>query len=101
MVGPKEDAHTTDADEDADDLGGVVADVEEDEGDEDDHYDRPEVDQLGYVGGESVSFCGFEANDYAFAMQRIRRVKRSLLRREIGPWGPISRLDGKQRIKLE
>ena len=47
VVGTEEDAHAADADEDADDLGGVVAHVEEDEGDEDDHYDGPEVDELG------------------------------------------------------
>lgn len=50
VVGAEEDADAADADEDADDLGRVVADVEEDEGDEDDDYDGPEVDELGYVG---------------------------------------------------
>lgn len=50
VVGAKEDAHAADADEDADDLGGMVADVEENEGDEDDHYDGPEIDELCYVG---------------------------------------------------
>ena len=46
VIGAEEDADATDADEDADDLGRVVANVEEDEGNQDDHYDGPEVDEL-------------------------------------------------------
>lgn len=51
VVAAEEDADAADADEDADDLGRVVADVEEDGGDEDDHYDGPEIDQLGGEDG--------------------------------------------------
>lgn len=51
VVAAEEDADAADADEDADDLGRVVADVEEDGGDEDDHYDGPEVDELGGEDG--------------------------------------------------
>lgn len=51
VVAAEEDADAADADEDAGDLGGVVADVEEDGGDEDDHYDGPEVDELGGEDG--------------------------------------------------
>lgn len=54
VVGAEEDADAADADEDADDLGGVVADVEEDGRDEDDHDDGPEVDELGWMGHESA-----------------------------------------------
>ena len=46
MIGAEEDADAADADEDADDLGGVIADTEEDGRDEDDHDDGPEVDEL-------------------------------------------------------
>ena len=51
VVAAEEDADAADADEDADDLRWVVAHVEEDGGDEDDHYDGPEVDQLGGEDG--------------------------------------------------
>ena len=46
VVRAEEDADAADADEDADDLGGMVADVEENARDEDDHYDGPEIDEL-------------------------------------------------------
>lgn len=52
MVAAEENADAADADEDADDLGGVVADMEEYRGDEDDHYDSPEVNELS---GEDCS----------------------------------------------
>lgn len=54
VVRAEEDADPADADEDADDLRRVVADVQEDGGDEDDHYDGPEVDELGWMEQESV-----------------------------------------------
>lgn len=46
VVRAEEDADATDADEDADNLGGMVTDVEKNERDEDDHYDGPEIDEL-------------------------------------------------------
>ena len=51
VVGGEEDAHARDANEDANDLGPVVADAEEKEGDGYDDDDRPEVDQLGGENG--------------------------------------------------
>ena len=47
MVGGDEQAYAADADEDASVLSEVVADAEEDGGDEDDDYDGDEVDALG------------------------------------------------------
>lgn len=46
LVGGDQDTHAADAREDADDLGDVVADFEEEEGYHDDDGDGPEVDQL-------------------------------------------------------
>lgn len=46
VVGGEEDAHAADADDDAEELGPVVADLQEEEGDGDDDDDGPEVDQL-------------------------------------------------------
>ena len=46
VVAAEEDADAADADEDAEDLRPVVADPEEDAGDEHYHDDGPEVDQL-------------------------------------------------------
>ena len=71
MVGAHENAKTADADEDADDLSGVVPHVEEEEGDDDDEDDGPEVDELGgedggvAVGedGEVVAFDIEEGED--------------------------------------
>ena len=51
VVRAEEDADAADADEDADDLGRVVADAEENRGDEDDHDDGPEVDKLSGEDG--------------------------------------------------
>ncbi len=51
VVAGKQDAHTADADEDAKELGGVVPDVEEEEGDGDNEDDGPEVDELGREDG--------------------------------------------------
>lgn len=47
MVGADEDADAADADYDAEDLGGVVADAEEEEGDCYYYYYCPEVYELG------------------------------------------------------
>ena len=59
VVGAKEDADATDGDEDAGELGGVVADVEEEGGDEDDDDDGPEVYELrGEDGGVAVGEDG-------------------------------------------
>lgn len=63
VVGAEEDAHAANADEDADDLGGMVADVEENEGDDDDHYDGPEIDELCYFGTR-VSIAFSQGDDY-------------------------------------
>ncbi len=71
MIAGEQDAHAADADEDAEDLGGVVADVEKEEGDGDDKDDGPEVDELGgedggvAVGedGEVVAFDVEEGED--------------------------------------
>ena len=71
MIRGEQDTHATDADEDAEDLGGVVADVEEEEGDGDDEDDGPEVDELGgedggvAIGenGEVVAFDVEEGED--------------------------------------
>ena len=58
VVAAEEDADAADADEDADDLRRVVAHVQEDGGDEHDHDDGPEVDELrgedSSVGGLAV-----------------------------------------------
>ena len=56
VVGGQEDAHAADADEDAGDLSGVVAHVEDGEGDDDDEDDGEEVDELGAEDG-GVSVC--------------------------------------------
>ena len=71
MVAGEQDTHTADTDEDAEDLGGVVTDVEEEEGNGDDEDDGPEVDELGgedggvAVGedGEVVAFDIEEGED--------------------------------------
>lgn len=47
MVRGDEHAHAADADQDANDLRVVVADMEQDEGDGHHHDNGPEVDQLG------------------------------------------------------
>ena len=47
VVRRDEYAHTANANEDSDDLSPVVAHAEEYEGDDDDHDDGPEVDELG------------------------------------------------------
>ena len=47
VVGRKQDAHATAAEQDAGVLGDVVADVQEDERDCDDDDNGPEVDELG------------------------------------------------------
>ena len=46
MIAAEENANAADADEDTDDLGGMVTDMEKDRGDEDDHDDGPKVDEL-------------------------------------------------------
>ena len=51
MVGCEEETHAAAADDDAYDLGPLVADVQEDEGDDYDADDGPEVEELG---GEEV-----------------------------------------------
>ena len=51
MVGANENSKTADADEDSDDLSGVVAHAQEEEGDDDDEDDGPEVDELGGEDG--------------------------------------------------
>lgn len=71
VIGADEDAHTAAADEDADDLEEAVADAQDQEGDDDDNYDGPEVDELGghevgvSVGkdGEVVALDVHEAHD--------------------------------------
>ena len=71
VITGEQDSHAADADEDAEDLGGVVADAEEEEGDGDDEDDGPEVDELGgedggvAVGedGEVVAFDVEEGED--------------------------------------
>ena len=55
MIASEKDAYPADADGYPQDLGPVVADVQEDKGDDDDEDDGPEVDQLrGEDGGVSV-----------------------------------------------
>lgn len=60
MVGGEDEAEAGDAEEDAEELGVVVADVEEEEGEDDDDGDGPEVDELGgedgglFGGGEGL-----------------------------------------------
>lgn len=51
MVGGDENAHSADTHEDTNDLGDVVADLEEEEGDDDYDGYRPEVDELGAEHG--------------------------------------------------
>lgn len=51
VVGPEEDAHAADAEQDADDLQPVVAHLEEEEGDDDHDDNGPEVDELGGQDG--------------------------------------------------
>ena len=46
VVAGQQDAHPADADQDACDLRGVVAHVQEQEGNHDDEHNGPEVDQL-------------------------------------------------------
>lgn len=46
VVGGDEDAHTANGDEDTDNLGDLVADLEDEEGDDDDDGNSPEVDEL-------------------------------------------------------
>jgi hypothetical protein len=59
VIGAEENAHAADADEDAEDLGPVVADAEEEEGYRDDDNDGPEVNQLrGEDGGVAVGEDG-------------------------------------------
>lgn len=78
VVGGDEDAHAADADEDAEDLGVVVADVQQEEGDDDDDDDGPEVDQLGGEHGcvaigeddEVVTFDVAECEDEVCCRQQ-------------------------------
>lgn len=53
VIATEEDTNTTDADEDADDLGRVVAHMENDERDYYYYYDCPEVDKLGRENGSA------------------------------------------------
>ena len=46
MVTREQDAHPPDADEDANDLGGMVAHMQEAKGEDDDENDGPEIDEL-------------------------------------------------------
>lgn len=64
VVRGQEDAHAADAGQDAEDLGPVVADAEEEEGDGHDDDDGPEVDQLrredgGVAVGEDSEVVAF------------------------------------------
>lgn len=67
MIAGEQDAHAPDARQDAEDLAPVIADVEQEEWEDDDDHDGPEVDQLGRedvgisVGenDEIVLLCGF------------------------------------------
>lgn len=54
VVAAEEDADSADADEDAGDLGDVVADLEDEEGEDDNNHDGPEIDELG---GENGCVC--------------------------------------------
>ena len=71
VVGREQQAHAADADEDAEHLGPVIADLEEGEGEGDDDDDGPEVYELGgedgrvAVGedGEVVAFDVEEGED--------------------------------------
>jgi hypothetical protein len=47
VITANQDAHTTTADQDTNDLEDSVADLKEEEGDDDDTDDSPEVDKLG------------------------------------------------------
>lgn len=47
VVAAEQDADAANADEDAHDLGRVVANAKDDEGDYDDNYDGPEIYELG------------------------------------------------------
>ena len=61
VIAAEEDANTADTDEDTDDLSGMVTDMEEDRGDEDDHDDGPKVDKLSRKDspvGLSALRCG-------------------------------------------
>lgn len=51
LVGSENDAYAADAEKNTDDLGPVVADLEEKKGDYHDDYDGPEVDELGGEDG--------------------------------------------------
>lgn len=51
VIRGNENTHTTDADNDTQDLSDVIANLEEQERDDDDHHDGPEVDQLGAEHG--------------------------------------------------
>ncbi|KAI1921824.1 hypothetical protein LOZ12_005183 [Ophidiomyces ophidiicola] len=51
VVGAEQHAHAADADDDAQVLGPVVADAQEEEGERDDDDDGPEVDELGAEDG--------------------------------------------------
>lgn len=51
MITAEENANAADADEDTDDLSGMVTDVEKYRGDEDDHDDSPKVDELSGEDG--------------------------------------------------
>lgn len=55
VVAAEQDAHAANADQDADDLGRVVANVQEEERNQNDEDNGPEVDQLrGEDGGVAV-----------------------------------------------
>lgn len=86
MIRGKEDAHASNADEDAQNLGPVVADAQEEEGDGDHHDDGPEVDELrGEDGGVTVgedskviTFDVAEGEDYVCHL-RARDVSSVML----------------------
>merc|ERR1712098_112604 len=55
VVGADQDANAANADDDPDDLRPVVADLEEEEGENDHNDDSPEVDELGaHNGGVAI-----------------------------------------------
>ncbi len=47
VIAAKENADAAYANENANDLGGMVADMQEDERNQDDHDDSPEIYELG------------------------------------------------------
>ena len=51
MIRGEQQAHAAAADQDARDLGPVIADLEQEEGDDHDDDNSPEIDQLGRENG--------------------------------------------------